>query len=370
MRIALIGPYADPEKGAAVVRINSFRESFSAAGHEVLILAPARGVAAAAGVTRYRGILHLLSLLRRARPDVILGTSPPITHNAFVAVQCAMTRTPFVLDAKDPFSYLVARFAHLRKGRFKTAGYKACEWIAHRLAAHIFVLTPLDKKNLLACYGLPAEKVTVIRNGSDPRVIRPLPAAGRTVRAALKVPPSAKILVYAGVIGGKDLDVMLDALASLLAKKAYLLFLFTHDGSAHADRMHAHVREAVARLSLEKRVRVVVNTPYEKLAASLSAADLALSPVPDFWLSNLPTKVFDYLAADLPVVAKGPRGGSMDEFFRTYDVGTFSTTWEGFAAGVERELAHPHRRVRRVIERHFSRPILNRRALKVLEGLA
>ena len=375
MKIGIVSPYADPEKGAAVVRVNSFRDYFMEKGHEVTVFSPLRNNIPVDGVVRYDGVMKLMSNMYKKNLDIIVGTSPPITHNLFVLMVAMLKGTPFILDSKDPFSYLVSRFAHMKKGRFKMFLYRAMEAIVHRGASHIFVLTPRDKVNVEKWYSLAGRKVTVIRNGSDISVIKKDQKAGNRVRKVLSIPAGKKLLIYAGVIGGKDLDILLEQCKSVIEKHdLHILFLFTHDGSSHADAMHQKIQEVIRKFSFEKRVHIVVNTSYQDLYRFLSAADLAMSPVPDFWETNLPTKVFDYLAAEITVIAKGPKEGSMKEFFDKYHVGYFSSDWQGFSHNMEKALNDPSRKKmgkegREVIKKYFSRKIFNEQALEIIEGM-
>ena len=64
MRIAIVTPYADPEKGACVLRVNSFKNYFEKKGKIVAILAPKRKyVPEVPLVKRYGGIAGLIKHL-------------------------------------------------------------------------------------------------------------------------------------------------------------------------------------------------------------------------------------------------------------------------------------------------------------------
>lgn len=376
MKIALITPYADPEIGAAVVRVNSFRETFQKAGHTVTVLAPHRNVVTATGTIRYHNIPHLALILLRSRYDVVMGTSPPITHNFFALLASRLKRVPFILDAKDPFTYLVSRFPHMKKGKTKHSFYRFFEDATHKRANHIFVLTPRDKENVEAAFSLPPEKVSVIRNGSDPTRICPNPAARRRLRKKLGIPPTNKVILYSGVIGGKNLSTLLERSAPVIKKqRAHLLFLFTHDHTPHTDAHYEAFCSSLERLGLKERAHIMLNTPYHQLASYLSVGDLALNPIPRFWVTNLPTKVFDYLAASLPLATMGPATGSMHDFHQTYAVGFFASDWNTFTKNLDKALHDPYlknkgKRGREIIKKHFSRPTLNRKALAIFEEVA
>jgi glycosyltransferase involved in cell wall biosynthesis len=286
---------------------------------------------------------------------------------------CRLKGIPFILDAKDPFSYLASRFSHMKKSRIKLFLYSAMEKLCLRLASHVFVLTPRDREFLGRLYGTPAGKISVIRNGSDTSAVRFDIKERVRARKRLGIPRGAKVVVYAGVIGGKELDSLLEHCCAAIKKQGvHLLFLFTHDRSAHADAMHKHMLGTIRRLSLQKQTHIIVNVPYSRLYKYLSAGDIALNPIPEFWETNIPTKVFDYLAAELPLATKAPPSGSMKDFFSRHDGGYFSSEWGDFAQKLERALKDPAfrrkgKRGRKEIERYFSRELFSKRALEILE---
>ena len=90
----MVAPYAHPEKGAAVVRVNSFGNYFQAMGHKVTTLAPVRqGIEQQGNVVRYSGMMGLIELLLKADFDIMIGTTPPIAP-AFFAIICIISPLP------------------------------------------------------------------------------------------------------------------------------------------------------------------------------------------------------------------------------------------------------------------------------------
>ena len=110
MKIAIVTPYTDPEKGACSVRVDSFKEVFEREGHKVTIFAPTRvGVEKESRkVVRFGGVGTLVKELNRTDFDVVIGTSPPLFHSFVALVVCRFRGTPFVLDMRDLWTFSLA----------------------------------------------------------------------------------------------------------------------------------------------------------------------------------------------------------------------------------------------------------------------
>jgi glycosyltransferase involved in cell wall biosynthesis len=144
-------------------------------------------------------------------------------------------------------------------------------------------VSPSDREELIARYGLAPERVAVVPNGADPERLRPLDAAAkRALRAELGLPPGPVVL-FAGSSSPPNLVGL--AWVRRLAKAT--------------DRFTFVVVGSVAKAEQSGRLRVM--GPVRDVAAYFQAADLALCPIEHG--SGTRMKLWASLAAGLPTVA-------------------------------------------------------------------
>ncbi len=126
--------------------------------------------------------------------------------------------------------------------------------------------------------------------------------------------------IYAGALTPTyELDVVLDALARIAAERPDLRFALDLYGRGDAE---APLRDQVAALGLDDRVRFHGRIPIEDVPAAIAAADIGLAPTrrDRFTDASLSTKLFEYAAMGKPVVAT-----RLPLVERTFPPGTLST---------------------------------------------
>jgi glycosyltransferase involved in cell wall biosynthesis len=225
-----------------------------------------------------------------ARPDVIIGSSPHLF--AALAAQRLAKRlaVPFVLEIRDlwPESLLAA-------GGRRGPAYHALGALAQYLYARadrIIVLTH-GVGHHLASLGVDARKIVYVPNGADPAPHAAAP------------PPGAHepfTLVYAGAHGpANGLDTVLDAAA--LLRDHHVRIILVGDGPSKPTLRE---RAATTRLANVEFHDPLPKTEIPTLLASAHAGLMVLRDAPLFAYGVSPNKLFDYLAAGLPVVCNVP----------------------------------------------------------------
>lgn len=372
MKIAIVTPYADPEKGAAVIRVNTFRDYFKEKGCEVKIFAPKRaGVKNAKGVYRYNSVFELMKRIFAGNFDIVLGTSPPLTHNFFALVACKLSRKRFVLDAKDdPFIFEPLPSFFSLKG-LKRRLYFLLRAITYKHADMLFFLTNWDRRLEIKRYNLDHKKCILVPNGSDPDIIYYSKDAREKTRKELNIPKDATVLIYAGSIGDEEIDKLIGAFDKLDRKNVFLLLVVSVEKANEWQ-----LEKLLVKAKNRDRIKIVKNVLYEKMYCYLSAADIGIVPWPDKYYTSLPVKTFDYLFAGLFVIIKGPKKGALREFYRCYPwIGAYSTTWRDCIKkmkNTDRNMLMKIRRnnrIRAFIIQNFSRAKSLRFALDVFGGL-
>lgn len=304
------------------------------------------------------------------RADVVIGSSPQL-FAASAAERLARRRgTPFVLEVRDlwPESLVAA-------GGRKGPAYHALARVASRLyerAERIIVLAG-GSATYLAERGIDPDKIVHVPNGVDVHLVRP--RATEPPAPAVESPKGhERTLVYAGAHGpANGLDVVLDAGALLAARNTPVRFMLVGDGPAKAALGADAERRGLRNVEFRAPV------PKQELATLLAGADgglMLLRDSPLFAFAVSPNKLFDYLAAGIPVVCNVP--GEVGALLAESGGGLQADDASGaaLARAVERLLDVPPatrremgRSGRAWVERTHSREVLGRRLDDALRSL-
>ena len=139
-----------------------------------------------------------------------------------------------------------------------------------------------------------AQNVCLMRNIPAPQAA----ASTRTLRERLALPPDVTIILHQGNLQKhRGATMMVEAM--LHTENAVLVFM--GHGPLRPDTEHL-----VQNLGLQSKVRFIDPVPPEKLLSVTASADLGLTFLEDCCLNHryaLPNKLFEYIAAGVPVVA-------------------------------------------------------------------
>lgn len=172
-------------------------------------------------------------------------------------------------------------------------------------AADLIVVVSRPMRDELMGRGVPEEKILVNPNGVDPDAYSPA-VDGSAVRARYGM-QGETVIGFIGTFGAwHGAEVLADAFGRLVERRpelrSRLRLLLVGDGMRMPD-----VREALARHGVEDRCVLTGLVPQAEGPAYLAACDILASPhVPNpdgtpFFGS--PTKLFEYMAMQRPIVA-------------------------------------------------------------------
>jgi len=245
----------------------------------------------------------VLASFRAGRPDVVVATSPQFFCGLAGAVVALLKRRPFVLEVRDLWPDSIVQLGQLRSRR-AVRFLEAIESALYRRAAGIVVVTKSFVDHI-AARGIPRERIAFVPNGIDPALFRPR-APGPAERALLEHHDLAgKYLVaYVGTLGlAHGLVTIVDA-AERLRDEKDVVFLLIGDG---ADR--SRLEAEIAKRGLEN-VRLLGLRPRSEIPSWLSVIDLCLVMLRDLpvFATVIPSKVFEFLAQERPMLLAAPRG--------------------------------------------------------------
>lgn len=232
--------------------------------------------------------------LRAGPVDLVMGTSPPIFQAVSAWLVALLRRKPFLLEIRD----LWPEFA-IDMGVLKNPVLIWLSWRLERFlyaqATHLLVNSPAYREYLIN-KGIPATKISLIANGVDPDMFTP-DANGQTIRQRWHLEDHF-VVTYAGALGlANDIPVVLQA-AAQLQDHDQIRFLIVGDGKERAGL------EAQAQQLRLANVIFTGSQPKSEIPAILAASDACLAILQNIPLfrTTYPNKVFDYMAAERPII--------------------------------------------------------------------
>ena len=246
-------------------------------------------------------------IVRERSASVVLTTSPPSSAHMIGNLVARRTGVPWIADLRDSWLANPHRRYDRRSVRAKRA---VLETMARRTFAKVSALTAVtetiaDEARALAPAGTPS---AVISNGCDFDEF-----------AGLAHTPSDRLrILHAGFFFGvRSPRPFLEALARLLADRPELREVVEArfvGGFRTADRQWAES------LGLGSALRIDGFLPHDQALAAMKGADALLLLIPragGLGLSVLSGKLFEYLAAERPVLALVPPEGIAADLLRS-----------------------------------------------------
>jgi glycosyltransferase involved in cell wall biosynthesis len=287
------------------------------------------------------------------RPDVIVCTSPQFFTACAAYALSLFRRRPFVFELRDLWPDSILAVGAMRETKV-IRGLKKLEYFLYRKAARIVSVTN-SFKAVLSSNGIPADKIAVVRNGTDLATFKPGTKPDELVRRhALQ---GKFIACYIGTVGmAHGLSTILDA-AAKLASNHNVAFVVVGDGAEHSSLKKETQRRGLSNLIFVGRVGKDQVVRYWQLA------DVALVLLRDrpVFRHVLPSKIFEAMATARPIVL-GVLGESA-ELLQSASAGVViqPENANALAEAIARLAAHPEEAARmgangrRFVEAEFDR---------------
>lgn len=234
----------------------------------------------------------------RRHVDLVLGSSPqPFAALAALAA-ARVRRCPFVLEVRDLWPASMVSAGRLLEGGFVHLLFLRLERLLARHARLIVCVTEGWEEHFEQL-GVGRDRLVVVPNGTEPS---DFVVNSSREELALHYSRPGFTAVFAGAHGPKDgIDLIIDAARGL----PHVNFLLVGAGTAKAAAVERVSREHLGNVDFREPV------PKTELPALLKACDVGVhvvAPLSVFDHGMSPNKLFDYMAAELPVVsnAAGP----------------------------------------------------------------
>ncbi len=189
-----------------------------------------------------------------------------------------------------------ARFQH-QASRWMRSTLLFLERMSCRLSSHVVTANEAYRSVLIERAGVPAHRISVVRNGPDMREITQVTRTPPTRR------PIGITVGYIGIFGPQDgVDRLLRAVAYLrhVLKRTDLDCVLIGDGSEGS-----YLRALATELRIDDVVEFTGFLPHLTALHRLARADIGVVPDPSNPYNDCSTmiKVLDYMALGIPLVA-------------------------------------------------------------------
>ncbi|WP_297065451.1 glycosyltransferase family 4 protein [Thermococcus sp.] len=193
--------------------------------------------------------------------------------------------------------------------------FRGREWFGKVKAAldsadHVITVSNRNREILVEKLSVPVEKVSVIPNGFDSNLFKPLDKV--KAKRKLGLPLDKKIVLnVANLVPVKGHEFLIRAMVDVLKVRQDVLLVIVGDGP-----LRGKLEGLVKKLGLSKHVKFVGAKPHEEIPLWMNAADLFV--LPSLSEGN-PTVMFEALGVGLPFI--GTTVGGIPEVIKSEDYG-------------------------------------------------
>ncbi len=294
-----------------------------------------------------------LAALSARKPDVVVGSSTPLTIGIPAYLISRIRNVPFIFELRDLWPDNVAEW-NVIKSRFMIGAAHWLESFLYRKAAFLITVTEGIRKELIK-KGIPAERVKTITTASNLSLFTP-EGPRADLRTLAHIPDDAFVCMHTGSIGlANSLGLVLD-IAERVLDDPSIHFVLMGNGEQKAGLISEAARRNL------RNVHFLNPVPKAAVPSFLRRADLGIVFVKASRLTYifLPNKFFDCLACGCPVIVNFE--GEARDYVVPANAGLFvsSENVDALAAAIrnlaaDRDKAQQMRiAARRVAERHFS----------------
>lgn len=258
-------------------------------------------------------IRAMITGLRVPRPDVIFGTSTPLTATWAAGKVAQLRRIPWIFEVRDLWPDFPIQMGAIKAPWMQKMLYKM-EHRLYRRASHIIPLSPDMEAHILSL-GVEKDRLTTLVNGTDLAFARQASQKKANILLASHGLAGKKIILYAGTLGRANAIPLIMETSRQLTHRDDLHFVFVGSG---------YFQDEIAKIARQrKNVSLFPPAPRHEVFTWFKAATLSLVTFIDLPVlqTNSPAKFFDSLATGTPVIVTNP--GWTRTFVETHGCGWY-----------------------------------------------
>jgi PEP-CTERM/exosortase A-associated glycosyltransferase len=225
---------------------------------------------------------RLTQLVEQLKPDLLHAHSPVL--NALPALRVGRrTGIPVVYEVRAFWEDAAVDHGTTTEGSLRYRATRAMETYALRRVDHVFTICEGLRSDIVA-RGIPADKVTVIPNAVDVDTFEVGGEANPDLKRRLGLEGCAVVGFIGSFYAYEGLDLLLDALPALLARRPDVRLLLVGGGPQETS-----LKAQVARLGLQDRVVFTGRVPHQQVQSYYDLIDVLAYPRHAMRLTELVT---------------------------------------------------------------------------------
>lgn len=219
--------------------------------------------------------------------DAIVTSAPPIFTGIAGLPFGVLGLKPWVVDVRDLWIDASIGLGFISEGGLLERASRAYERFVLHTADRVTVTTNVLGDRLVDLYGIDSEKVIHLPNGVNTDEFQPSDE------------PKDPVIVYTGNVGhAQDLEACVKAMAEVDHPDAVLRIVGDGD-------MKGALEELAVNVGVENKVEFTGLVPRDEIPDILNTAMIGIAPLKSSATLEyaVPTKAYEYMASELPVVA-------------------------------------------------------------------
>ena len=245
-----------------------------------------------------QGLVKAAFLIRKRRPDLIYTRN---SQAIFALLLAKLSRLPFIIEVNG----LLIDEWRMEKGpsgirRYISYIKSLLNEKTYRYANHLVSVAPKIKKVLQNEYKIEPEKISVIENGANTELFRPMNT--KEVRRELKLDETCNYICFAGTLyKWQGVEYLIRASPHILEECSRSFFLIIGDGSSRES-----LTDLAEQLGVSDRFIFTGAKPYTSVPLYINASDLCVAPFikeRNIKVGFSAIKLYEYLACGKPVIA-------------------------------------------------------------------
>lgn len=249
-------------------------------------------------------MIYLTSLTKKQETDIAISSSPPLFFALEAMIVSKLVGIPFIFDVRDPWE--LEEITH--RGFLRNHAKRTIEKLLCRKSDLVLAATEGVRSLLTTSYSIQEAKVKTLYNGVD--------------LEHFKVPSDTEKKIDLIHLGGPrkyyDTERLVKALSFVKRRKPDVSIVFL---GCREDEYTKEIRQMVSRENLFSNILFRKEVDHSQVSQELARSKVGLFSLAASHKIAVGVKIFEYLAAGLPIAALVPSDSESAHLIRSNGVG-------------------------------------------------